>query len=235
MSLPTPEKLGPCHTPGRQAIGLPRRYSVATMLTILTMFGLLFALLACVDATWVLYVVLAAFVTVVGLGQMFLFKGRRPREASLIAGSVALSLVAGLLVVVWGTTGEGSWYVFTHAGELQRVLFVFFLAKSGLLWGVVFAPAVGAALGYLSAAPSLPLLHRRVPAATSPRRTAGRRLGTGVVPWVAPHVPDLRGYRRSRSRKWLVGLRKPINRPVTFCRPAYAVAATEAAPWVRFA
>lgn len=185
MSLPTLEKLGPCHTPGRQAIGLPRRYSVATMLTILTMFGLLFALLACVDATWVLYVVLAAFVTVVGLGQMFLFKGRRPREASLIAGSVALSLVAGLLVVVWGTTGEGSWYVFTHAGELQRVLFVFFLAKSGLLWGVVFAPAVGAARLPGRRRHRCPLLHRRVPATTSPRRTAGRRLGTGVVPWVA--------------------------------------------------
>ena len=136
----------------QRAVGMPRQYGVRTMLVITTIYSVLFALLASLDAHPAAFVVPAVFLAGVGLAQMFLFRGKRPREASLLAGSclfVAGAATGMVLMHVAGERGDGA-----------------------LLWTVVFTPALGAALGYLvGAAIGSPFLIAKL--LKHPRRTGG--------------------------------------------------------------
>ena len=84
--------------PGNQT-GVPRRFGVAVMLVVTTMYAVLFAAIR----TWVvvatlgppapaiiaaLFVVIVGFFTIVGLSQAILFKGRNPRWASIVTGTI---------------------------------------------------------------------------------------------------------------------------------------------------
>ena len=82
------------------AAGVSRRFSLGRLMLITTFFAVLFGLLASLDAPPIVFVVVAAFVTIVGLAQAVLFSGNRPREASVVAGSVVCALlsVGGFLV-----------------------------------------------------------------------------------------------------------------------------------------
>lgn len=141
--------------PDRRAVGFPRQYGIRTMLIITAIYGVLFAFLAWLEAHPALFVLPAVFLAGVGLAQMFLFRGRRPREASLVAGSCLFFAAAALAVVISHLGGESG--------------------DGGFLWAVVLAPAVGAALGYLVgvaiAGPFLVakrLRHRRAAAEDNP-------------------------------------------------------------------
>ena len=108
---------------------MPRQYGVGTMLVITAIYGVLFALLASLDAPPAAFVVPAVFLAGVGLAQMFLFGGRRPREASLLAGSFLCTAGAATGVVIMHVAGEPG--------------------DGVLLWTVVLTPALGAVCGYL--------------------------------------------------------------------------------------
>ena len=86
----------------RPAAGVPRRFGLGKLMLITAFFAVLFAVLRCLDAHPIVFVVVAGFVTVVGLSQAILFSGKRPRRASVVTGSVlcALMPVVGFLVFV---------------------------------------------------------------------------------------------------------------------------------------
>lgn len=100
------------------------------MLIITAIYGVLFAFLAWLEAHPALFVLPAVFLAGVALAQMFLFQGRRPREASLLAGSCLFFAAAAVAVAICHLGGESG-------------------LDGTLLWAVVLAPAAGAALGYL--------------------------------------------------------------------------------------
>ena len=112
-----------------RAVGIPRRYGVGTLLTITAIYAVLFALLATIEAHPVFFVVPGVFLAGVAAGQILLFRGTRPREASLMAGSSLVTLgMAGVVVFLHLSGGP---------------------SDGALLWTVVFSPALGAAFGYL--------------------------------------------------------------------------------------
>ncbi len=129
MHSTTPDDSDSPPAPDHCAVGFPRQYGIRTMLIITAIYGVLFAFLAWLEAHPVLFVLPAVFLAGVGLAQMFLFQGRRPREASLLAGSCLFFAAAAVVVVICHLGGESG--------------------DGALLWAVVLAPAVGAALGYL--------------------------------------------------------------------------------------
>jgi hypothetical protein len=76
---------------------VPRQFGVGTMLLITTVYALLFALLSALHAHPAAFAVIGLCTFAIGLGQMLLFKGKRPRLASVIVGA---SLGIGFLIVV---------------------------------------------------------------------------------------------------------------------------------------
>ena len=67
--------------------GVPHRFGVGTLLLISTMYAVLFAVWRFIEGPPTVLVWVALFFFAVGLGQMLLFKGQRPRRASVIVGA----------------------------------------------------------------------------------------------------------------------------------------------------
>ena len=114
-----------------RTFGLPRQFGVGGLLVITAMYGLLFAAMASLEMDPVRFVALTTFVTGIGLGQMLLFGGKRPREASILVGSCLCVFFVTVLVV----------RMYLAEQEPDDGL---------LLLDVVLAPALGAVLGYLA-------------------------------------------------------------------------------------
>jgi hypothetical protein len=72
--------------PSCEPVGVPRRFAVGTLLVIVTMYSVLFALLTSLGASPVVFGIVAIFFTGVGVGQVVFFKGARPRDASYLTG-----------------------------------------------------------------------------------------------------------------------------------------------------
>lgn len=83
--------------PASKPYGVPRRFGVGTILIVTAAYGVLLAILRL--AGWPPgYILWAlAFISVVGLGQMFWFGSKRPREASIVTGAVVLPV----FLLVW--------------------------------------------------------------------------------------------------------------------------------------
>jgi len=81
---------------------VPRRFGVGTLLLFTTMLALLFGLMQAAGAPPVVPISFAVFFALVGLGQMLLFRGRKPRLASFLVGGVVWCLVAlADSVMIW--------------------------------------------------------------------------------------------------------------------------------------
>ena len=79
--------------------GVPRRFGVGILLVITTMFAVLFAIMQMLKLPPLAFAEIAGFFGAVGLGQMLLFKGERPRRASVIVGACFLPfLIFGAIV-----------------------------------------------------------------------------------------------------------------------------------------
>ena len=72
-----------------QIVGVPRQYGVGTLLLITAMYAVLFSFLQCFQIPVVTFVLAVAFTTCVGLGQIFLFKGKNALHASIVVGMVS--------------------------------------------------------------------------------------------------------------------------------------------------
>jgi len=92
---PKPEQKPP-REPSRwdNPAGVQRRFSLGALLVAVTLYSVFFALLRWHDAPPVVFVEATVFVTGVGLSQMLLFGGKRPRAASLVSGGVLFFVLA---------------------------------------------------------------------------------------------------------------------------------------------
>jgi len=81
---------------------VPRRYGVGTLLLFTLLYALLFGLMQAAGAPVVVPISLAVFFALVGLGQMLLFRGKKPRLASFLVGGVVWCLIAlADSVMIW--------------------------------------------------------------------------------------------------------------------------------------
>jgi hypothetical protein len=77
-----------------EPFGVPSRFGIGTLLVVTAAYGLLLTLLRSLldwDPRAIAWFVV--FVSLVGAGQMLLFGSRRPRQASLITGAIALPAI----------------------------------------------------------------------------------------------------------------------------------------------
>ncbi len=80
-------------SPNRPA-QVPRRFGVGVPLILMTGFAVLFACLSAVGASPVVFGLIAGLITAVSIGQVVLFEGKRPRTASVIAGTISLFVMS---------------------------------------------------------------------------------------------------------------------------------------------
>jgi hypothetical protein len=117
----------------RHEAGVPRQFGIGILLVITTMFAVLFAIMQMLKLPPLAFAGIAVFFGAVGLGQMLLFKGKRPRRASVIVGACFLPcLVFGSIVFEMLSLGG-------VGPDLSIALFC-----------PVFWIPVGALLGYLA-------------------------------------------------------------------------------------
>ena len=90
-----------------------------------------FGLLRAFEATPLIFAFVALFFTVVGLGQMLLFKGKRPRRASVIVGACFLSCWALVSLLVDSDPAP------PIALGSKLVLFLLFVSLLGALLGCI--------------------------------------------------------------------------------------------------
>jgi hypothetical protein len=117
------------------AVGMPKRFSIAILMAWMTLFALVFSVLECVAAPPQIFGIVTILMLGIGLGQMWLFGGKKPRLASVLAGTVLLSVeVAALNLATGYFTREGSSIVL-------RIIFS--------IISIVICIPLGAFFGYL--------------------------------------------------------------------------------------
>ena len=117
--------------PGRAPVGVPRRFSIGTMMILVTAFAVLFAVLKTFSAPPAAFIVITIFVGGIAACQSLLFKGKKPRLASVIGGSVMYG-VGMIVATIASSHHEGIDY------EMELVYY-------GALWTL----AIGGPLGYI--------------------------------------------------------------------------------------
>jgi hypothetical protein len=126
---------------------VPRRFGIGTMMIITACFAVLFSILKVVGASWQAYVFIPSVIVGAGLAQMLLFRGRRPRTASVIAGIImggVLSFVGFLIEGIDSASHNGlevsyfivRWLIFMLCPGV--LLFSIFGYVSGLMASAVF-------------------------------------------------------------------------------------------------
>jgi hypothetical protein len=92
--------------PGRAPVGVPRRFSIGTMMILVTAFAVLFAVLKTVGAPPAFFIVVTIFVGGIAACQSLLFKGKKPRLASVVGGMAMVGLfsliVEGIRLFFYG-------------------------------------------------------------------------------------------------------------------------------------
>jgi hypothetical protein len=87
----------------RTIYAAPRRFDLATILVVTLAYAALFAVMRLLRWPLPMFGVVALFVTLVGVGQAVLLKGRAPRLASAVVGSVFFVMAPAILDVLSGT------------------------------------------------------------------------------------------------------------------------------------
>ena len=80
-------------------VGVPRRFSVGTLMIMIAFFGVLFAIMKMLNTNTIAFCCIAAFLAGIGAAQMTLFGGKEPRKASWVAG-IPLGFVCGLVGMI---------------------------------------------------------------------------------------------------------------------------------------
>lgn len=125
--------------------GVPRQFSAGGLLLVVASFAALFGILAAIGLPPIVFWILAAYLAGICVAQMFMFKGKRPRHASVIAGALLFVVGLGMAIIAMYAMG-------------RRPPDGFFLALT------VLGPAIGAGAGYVTggAVAGLFLLARRI-------------------------------------------------------------------------
>ncbi len=113
---------------------VPRRFGVGTLLLFTTMYALLFGLTQAAGVPPLVPISFAVFFTLVGLGQMLLFRGKKPRLASFVVGGAISCLFA---------LGNGLMWLF-HGAPLDVC------SALGMFFILLLAFLEGGLLGYVA-------------------------------------------------------------------------------------
>jgi hypothetical protein len=89
----------PKSRPRRKVYSVPRRYDLATLMAVTFAYALLFGGMRFWEFPPLAVGGVSLFVTLVGLGQAVLFRGRRPRAASAVMGILGFSAVLAWIVI----------------------------------------------------------------------------------------------------------------------------------------
>lgn len=135
---PRPKGESPDDLPS-DVVGMPRRFGAGRLLALITFFAMVFALLRWLGAVWFVFLMVGLFFASMGLGQMLLYGGRRPRRASCVAGAVVLPVLflVGMLAAFASDLGGGLLGV--PGGLVAKLVSA----------SILFIP-IGAGLGYLA-------------------------------------------------------------------------------------
>lgn len=114
---------------GDRLYSVPRRFDLATLFVVSLAYALLFGLMRALHFPTIVFLVSALYVTFVGLAQAVLFRGKKPREASIIASGVywvvamwigfansgpnGFNLLGAFVIsLCWATVGSAFGYLF---------------------------------------------------------------------------------------------------------------------------
>lgn len=137
VSLPSPAPAAvPAPSPAERVYSVPRRFDLATILTVTLAYSLLFGLLNYLTAHWIVYAFLGLLTVVVAAAQAWVESPQRVRHASMFAGAV--------YTACWGV---GISLVTAAAGSPYLRIDFPLLVSSAFGGGVV-----GMLLGYLAGA-----------------------------------------------------------------------------------
>jgi hypothetical protein len=117
------------HSTGSKLYAVPRRFDLATIFIVTLAYSLMFGVMSLLSFPPIASLLISGFITLVGAGQALLFRGNRPRAASLIIGATLYSLGT---IAVWLYFGQRAYPPETLVGFI--------------VFGVIF----GAMLGYIS-------------------------------------------------------------------------------------
>jgi hypothetical protein len=81
----------------RSIFSVPRRFDLATVLVVTTAYSILLGGFSGLHAHPLATVSVAGFVTLIGLGQALLFRGRKPRLSSILVGIFVFECCFGLM------------------------------------------------------------------------------------------------------------------------------------------
>ena len=119
----------------RREAGVPRQFGIGILMVMVTMYAVLFAVMRALRFPPTLFFIVALFFTVVGLGQMFLYKGQRPRRASAMVGIWFMWCLAGITLIIEGVK---SGFSLAYSGQL-----VLGFAFLGFLYGAICGYVAG--------------------------------------------------------------------------------------------
>jgi putative addiction module component (TIGR02574 family) len=120
---------GESHSTPAKIYSVPRRFDLATIFIVTLAYSLLFGTMKAISFPPIASAIVAGFISIVGAAQAFLFGGKQPRTASIIAGALTYSLAIAAACIANG----------------PRIY-----ATSELLISASFTIAGGAFLGYLA-------------------------------------------------------------------------------------
>ena len=113
----------------------PRRFDLATIFVVTSAYALLFGGMALLRIPAIASLLVAGFITIVGIGQALLFQGLRPRTASIVVGIAAYAIATiGVFVFTGGMR--------MYPGEIIMSFIIY-----GLMGGTVFGYLAGALVG----------------------------------------------------------------------------------------
>ena len=121
---------------------VPRRFGLGTIFVVMTLFALLFSAMTSWGLPGESILILAGFLVCVGVAQMLLFGGKRPRAASMAAGAVfpfALIVVFVLFDVFYFGVGFNTLEIRSQINELFDPGYAILGAVTGYAGGGVVA------------------------------------------------------------------------------------------------
>ncbi|MGD0382124.1 MAG: Clp protease N-terminal domain-containing protein [Thermoguttaceae bacterium] len=119
----------------RPAVGMPRKFSIAIMMMMVTLFAILFSIFRWINAPPIIYGVFGVLVFGVALGQAILFGGKYPRAASIWTGVFLLPVEMGCITLFSN-----------DIIATNNILLRFLMAVSMM----IFTAPLGAFFGYLA-------------------------------------------------------------------------------------
>jgi hypothetical protein len=117
------------------AVGIPRKFSMAVLMMMVTLFAVLFSTLRMIGASPICYGLFGVLVFGVSMGQTILFGGKYPRAASIWTGAVLLPVEIGVINLLFH-------YINYYQNIFERILITFLF--------MMFAVPIGALFGYLA-------------------------------------------------------------------------------------